>query len=219
MDPQTGAVSAIGSAGQIAFTSDGSTTVQLPNPLSNGYGFNFNPTVDRIRVVSGSLNFRINPITGAPVDGNGGESSVTGINPDRDINTGTTSVFGTSYTNAFAQSGITITTQYTLDSATDSLYIQNPPNSGTQTLGQVLTVGGNALDFTSRMGFEIPPEVRATASNTAVASGTSYAALTVGGVTSLYSINLVSGATTNIGAIGAGSTAISGLAVAQTTIN
>ncbi len=219
MDPQTGAVSAIGSAGQIAFTSDGSTTVQLPNPLSNGYGFNFNPTVDRIRVVSGSLNFRINPITGAPVDGNGGESSVTGINPDRDINTGTTSVFGTSYTNAFAQSGITMTTQYTLDSATDSLYIQTPPNSGTQTLGQVLTLGGNALDFTSRMGFEIPPEVRTTTSGTAVASGTGYAALTVGGVTSLYSINLVSGATTNVGAISAGSTAISGLAVAQTTIN
>ncbi len=221
IDPQTGAVTAIGSAGQIAFTSDGSTTVQLPDPSSNGYGFNFNPTVDRVRVVSGSLNFRINPSTGAGVDGNGGTgSSISGTNPDGDINTGTTSAFGTSYTNAFAQSGTTITTQYTLDSATDSLYIQNPPNSGTQTLAQALTLGGNPLDFSSRLGFEIPPEVRTTAtSNAAVASGTGYAALTVGGVTSLYSINLVNGTTSSVGVIGAGSTAISGLAVAQTAIN
>ena len=48
----------------------------LPDPATVGWGFDFNPAADRIRVVAGSLNFRVNPNTGAAVDGdNGGDAS------------------------------------------------------------------------------------------------------------------------------------------------
>ena len=65
---RTGQATAIG--GPIAFVdADGVTPVPLP--VSGNYGFDFNPTVDRIRVTTDTgLNFRINPNNGALVDGN-----------------------------------------------------------------------------------------------------------------------------------------------------
>jgi hypothetical protein len=217
IDPQTGAAAAIGTTSSIAFVDEGGNPRDFLDPASAAYGVNFNPTVDRIRVVSSSgLNFRINPNTGAPVDGNNGGSSVSGINTDGDINSGTSGVNGTSYTNSFAGplSG-GVTTNYTLDAVTDSLFIQNPPNSGTQINKIALTLGGNPLDFATALAFEIPPSVSVATSNTTVSSGSAFAALSVGGVTSLYSINLGTGAATNLGAIGSGSTPIMGLAVGE----
>ena len=56
--------------GQVAFVDGSGTPVDLPAAAS-GYGFDFNPTVDRIRVVTDSgLNFRLNPVNGTAVDGN-----------------------------------------------------------------------------------------------------------------------------------------------------
>src|SRR5439155_1573089 len=78
----------------VAFALSGTATV--------GYGFDLNPAADRVRVVAGSLNFRVNPNTGAPIDGdNTGLTSgtVTGTNPDGPINTGTTNVDAAAYTN------------------------------------------------------------------------------------------------------------------------
>ncbi len=70
IDPQTGAASVVGSAGLVAFVTTAGAVVDLP-PVSAGYGFDFNPTVDRIRVVTGTgLNFRLNPNNGVPVDNN-----------------------------------------------------------------------------------------------------------------------------------------------------
>lgn len=100
LDPRTGAVTAIGSAGSLAFVDASGNAVDFPT-VSVGYGMNFNPTVDRVRVVTGSgLNFRINPVTGGAVDS---DTPVAGNNPDTAINTGTTTAHGTSYTNSFAQ--------------------------------------------------------------------------------------------------------------------
>jgi hypothetical protein len=219
LDPQTGAATAVGTPGQVAFTTDGVTAVDFPDPATAGYGVDFNPTVDRVRVVTSTgLNFRVNPTTGAPVDGdNGTGAAVTGTNPDAAINgTGTTGGSATAYTNSFAQAGATkITTQYTLDAATDKLFIQNPPNAGTLTNGVGITVGGAALDFTDVNGFDIPAGVVAPASNSGVTSGFGYAALTVAGTTSLFRIDLTTGAATNLGNIGAGATGAAGLTVAD----
>ena len=151
IDPQTGALTAVGAAGQVAFTFNGS-----PVPLNTtGYGFDFNPTVDRIRVVAASgLNFRINPITGAPVDSDANATNgntVDGVQNGLPGNGGTS---GTAYTNSFA--GTTVTTQYTLDAGSDSLYIQNPPNSGNQTNPLAVTLGGAPLNFNELSGFDIP---------------------------------------------------------------
>lgn len=47
------------------------------------------------------------------------------------------------------------------------------------------------------------------------AAGFGYAALTVGGTTNLYEINLVDGVARSLGAIGAGTAAVGGLTVSR----
>ncbi|QEL14969.1 DUF4394 domain-containing protein [Limnoglobus roseus] len=218
VDPQTGVATVVGTAGSVTFVDvDGVTPVDLPDPATTGYGFDFNPTVDRIRVTTDSgLNFRINPITGAPVDGDGTGLTTTpanGTNTDGPANGlpgGSTGVSGVAYTNNFG--GASKTTLYTLDADSDSLFIQNPANAGTQTTQIAITVGGATLDFTNVNGFDIPGNVSVTASS-AVAAGVGYAALTVGTATHLYSIDLATGEATDLGLVGLGGTGLAGLAL------
>ena len=54
-----------------------------------------------------------------------------------------------------------------------------------------------------------------TTANAPVTAGTAYAALVVGGATNLYKIDLVTGNATFVGSIGAGTTALCGIAVGQ----
>ncbi len=203
LDPQTGAAVAIGSTGQVAYVDAVAATVDLPDPATASYGFDFNPTVDRIRVTTSTgLSFRLNQITGAAVDGDLGGSlgSVAGVNTDGNINGGgSTGVGGAAYTNSFA--GATATTLYTLDPVANTLNIQNPPNAGTQTAALPITLGGSTLNF-SLFGdaFDIPTSVAVSASNT-VANGDAYAALNVGGTSSLYQIDLHTGRAINLGAL------------------
>jgi hypothetical protein len=217
LDPQSGAATTIGTTGSIAFVDSNAAAVDFPS-AGTGYGFNFNPTVDRIRVVTCSgLNFRINPNTGAPVDGS---DSVTGVNTDTALNGASTSGHGTAYTNSFPQvSGQAIASQYTLDATTRQLLLQAPPNSGVLASALPVRLGGQSLIFSSVTGFDIPPETRATATNTAVSTGIAFAALTVSGVTSLYSIDLPTGNATLVSGIGDGTIQIAGLAVGQTAID
>lgn len=216
IDPQSGAASVVGTAGSVAFVTTAGAIVDFP-AVSAGYGFDFNPTVDRIRVVTGSgLNFRLNPDNGAPVDNN--TSTTDGINPDGAINgqpAGSTGVTAAAYTNSFGQP-LTggVTTQYVIDAASNTLFIQNPPNNGTLTAGQVINLNGNTLDFVEANGFDIPSTVRVTTS-ASPATGLGFAALTVGSGTRLYSIDLSNGRATDLGALPTG---VSGLAVGQTTI-
>jgi hypothetical protein len=197
LDPQTGALTVVGGvSGLIAFRDGDAVPVDFP-AASVGYDIDFNPTVDRLRVVTGSgLNFRINPITGTPVDGNAG---VANTNTDGSINGPTTSVHATAYTNSFG--GATATTQYTLDATTDTLYIQNPPNNGTQSLGVAVTLGGAPLDFTAPVGFDILGTV-AVATSATPATGDGFFTATVSGTNNLYRINLATGAATLLGAPG-----------------
>lgn len=213
LDPQTGAATVIGTASSVAFVgSDGITAVDLPDPATERYGIDFNPTVDRIRVTTSTgLNFRLNPVTGAAVDGS---SSAAGTNPDGAINgSGITGVSEVAYTNSVA--GTTATTLYAFTSPGAQLSIQNPPNNGTLTLPLTVKLNGNTLAITRVNGFDIPSDVRATASDTAVSKGSGLAALTVGGLTGLYRIELPSAAATSLGTIGSG-LALRGLAVGQT---
>ncbi len=202
LDPQTGAATAVGPTGQIAFVDAGGNPVDLPTGY--GYSFDFNPTVDRIRVVTDTgLNFRVNPNTGVPVDGN---PLAVGINPDGPITglpTGSLGVSATAYTNSYGQllfGGAT--TQYVLDTNSNRLYIQNPPNDGTLIGGIPVTVNGNLLDFNEINAFDIPGSVRVTNSGNP-AAGKAYATLTVAGVTRLYVIELATGAAAQIGQVSA----------------
>jgi hypothetical protein len=213
IDPQTGAATAVGTPGGVAYVQpDGVTPVDLP-PASAGYGFDVNPAADRVRVTTGTgLNFRIDPSSGAPVDG---DPTKAGTQTDAAINglpAGSTGVTGTAYTNSFAQTGTGVTTQYTLDAASKMLFIQTPPNTGTQTAGVPVTLGGSPLAFTAANGFDIPPGVRVTASG-AAAAGTGYALLTVGANTDLYALDLTTGAAAKLGTPPASLAGATGLAV------
>ncbi len=192
VDPQTGgALTPVGGAnGLVSFTG-----VDLPDPNTSGYGFDFNPTVDRIRVVTGSgLNLRLNPVTGTAVDADPGTA---GTQPDGALNGGTTSADGAAYTNSFATAPTEgVTTLYVIDALTNSLYLQNPPNAGTEVLQDVITLGGSTLDFNAVNGFDIRSDVTVTTANAAVTSGSALALLQVAGDTGLYSINLTDGVAT-----------------------
>lgn len=202
IDPITGACTTIGAASSLAFTSDGATQTDLGS-LTDGWGLAFNPVTEQAYVSCGSvgLHFRIDPDTGNPIDG---DSGITGTNPDPATNGATTSVQSVAFTNSFG--GAAVTTLYTLDHLTNSLHIQSPPTSGTQTSGVPITLGGSPLDFENVLGFAIGSEVVASAANTAVSSGVAYAHLPTDGGTTFrfYKINLVTGAATDLGAVGTG---------------
>jgi len=140
-------------------------TVLLPLTGAE-FGFDFNPTVDRIRIVSNTgVNLRVNPIDGV--------AAVDGL-----LNPGTPSVTAAAYTNNFA--GATATVLFDIDSNTDQLYRQDPPNNGT-----LVAVGALGVNVTGVNGFDIGGT-----------SGTGFAVLTVGSTASVYTINLTSGAAT-----------------------
>lgn len=176
MRPATGQLYALGSTSRIYAVnmSSGAATAigSAPfTPLLSGtsFGFDFNPTVDRIRVVSNTgQNLRLHPETGA----------VAAI--DGTLNPGTPAVSGSAYTNSFA--GATTTTLFALDATTDRLYMQNPPNAGT-----LVDIGPLGINVTDGNGFDIGGT-----------SNMAYALLTVGTTTKIYSINTTTGAATAI---------------------
>jgi hypothetical protein len=169
----------------------------------SGYGFDFNPVVDRIRVTTDTgLNFRINPNNG----------SLAGSDPM--ITPAGSQISGVAYTND--ETGLAfnggVTTLYTLDSFSDQLMIQglgSNPNGGMQFAVGPVGVG----DFSTANGFDIPPGVDTLVANFGVPSGSGLALLTVGGAVQLYSIDLVTGAGTLIGNFLDGITPASGLAI------
>ena len=123
--PATGELYALGSTSRLYVvnraTGAASAVAVLSVTLSGTeFGMDFNPTVDRLRVVSNTgQNLRINPVNGATI--------VDGV-----LNPGTPNITASAYANNF--NGATTTTLFNIDSTTDQLFIQNPPNNGTQVL-------------------------------------------------------------------------------------
>lgn len=89
--------------------------------------FDFNPTVDRIRVMgSNGSNYRLNPITGgiAATDGNLAFAAA-------DVNAmQTPNIISGAYINSYI--GATATSLFNLDGSLEILSLQNPPNNGVQ---------------------------------------------------------------------------------------
>lgn len=216
VDPQSGNVTPAGATSAIAFVDGAGNAVDFPDPDTTAYAVDFNPSVDRLRVVTASgLNFRVNPNNGAALDGNlGGASAVNGTNPDGALNGGATGLAGLAHTNdpgPLTTTPTTPTTLFGLDPQTDALLRFATPNSGTLTNALVVKAGGVQLDFTAA-AFDIPTLVRVPGENAAPTAGIGYAALAVGGVTHLYVIDLVTAAATDLGTIGAGNP-LAGIAV------
>jgi fibronectin-binding autotransporter adhesin len=157
-------------------------------------GFAFNPTVDRIRITnSGTENFRVDPDTGA----------IAGV----DTTLSSANIDGTAYTNNVGTA--TSTTLYGLAFTIDSLVTigglngSPSPNSGT-----VTTVGATGLVTTSQNDY-----LAIEGDNGPGNNNSAWAALDTG-TTSLYTIDLTTGAATPVGLIGTG-TSINGFAVQQ----
>jgi len=172
INPTTGAASQVGS-GQFSTLLSGTT-----------FGFDFNPTVDRIRVVSDlDQNLRLNPNDGtvAAVDlslNYAAGDPFFGLSPN---------VNAAAYANNVP--GALSTTLYVIDSAQNSLAIQNPPNNGTLT-----TVGLLAIDASRFNGFDISGLTGIGYAATPAASG--------GPAADLYIINLATGGASLVGHIG-----------------
>jgi Domain of unknown function (DUF4394) len=163
-----------------------------PGLRGTSFGVDFNPTVDKIRVVSDAQqNLRLNVDEG------------TVLSADKDLNPGMPQAVGAAYTNSsFTPNKPTATQLYVVDAATDQLFLQNPPNDGTLTMPKRLRV-----DVGPNTGFDI-----------AGAENTGY--LATSGSRSrgsaLYKLDVTTGKTRTLGRIGGGKRlVVTGLAAWQ----
>lgn len=153
-------------------------------PQGASYGFDFNPTVDRLRITSDSnQNLRVNPTVNPPaatVDG------MLTLNGSSNID-----LVGAAYTNNFA--GATTTTLYGLDAFTSALVRSTNANNGTYTNtnlnGGIFGPLGVTFGTSDLVGFDISG-----------ITGAGFFSLNDG----FFSIDLNSGAASRIGTVGAG---------------
>ncbi len=180
IDPASGVATAIGGG---PFT-----------PALNGseFGFDFNPTVDRIRVVSDNdQNLRLHPDLGTVVATDSTLNYAAG-----DLSYGEDPyAVAVAYTNS-VDPPPAATTLYDIDTVLNILTTQSPPNNGT-----LNTIGPLGANPNNTAGFDISG-----------ASGMAYAALNSGGTSSLFRIDLGTGSATLVGTIGSSAT-VRGLSV------
>ncbi len=159
------------------------------------FGVDFNPVADRLRVIGNTgQSLRINVDTGATTTD--GAINRAGALPV---------ITAAAYTNSIA--GATTTALYDIDTASASLALQNPPNDGT-----LVNVGLLGVLPAGDVGFDIAGG----------ANGLALAALrtTPTGASSLYRIDLATGAAVPSGAsaaaslIGSGQVGLTDLAIA-----
>jgi hypothetical protein len=178
INPATGAATQVGSG---PFT---------PALSGTSFGFDFNPTVDRIRVVSDAdQNFRLNPDTGAVVATDTNLAYATG-----DPNQGTNpNVVASAYTNNFA--GALTTTLEAIDSNLDFGVLQGSVNGTpiSPNTGQLFSATPLGVNTSDAVGFDFSG-----------LTGTGYLSLTpvTGAASSLYTIDGVT--VTLVGQIGTG---------------
>ncbi len=162
-----------------------------PGLVGSDFGFDFNPVPDRIRVVSeADQNLRLNPNNGALAATDGAlQYAASDANALANPN-----VVASAYTSNFAAT--TTTTLYGIDSSLDVLVTQGSlgsapvsPNSGT-----LFTVGALGIDASGLVGFDVSP------------LGSAFAAIAAPGASSssLYSVNLGTGAASLVGPIAGG---------------
>lgn len=187
--PATGELFALGSFSNLytvnTATGKATSIAGMPfSPTLNGsaFGFDFNPTIDRIRVVSdANQNLVLNPITGmVQLDATALFYDPADPNAGKDPN-----VAGSAYTNSFVPSPST--QLFGIDTGLDIL-VKQANNTGVLT-----TVGSLGGDISTLVGFDISG-----------ATGVAFAASQESGISMLWQIDLNTGAATAIGEIGGG---------------
>lgn len=174
-------------------TQVGSTAMTLAlGTTTDRVGFDFNPVVDLLRVVStNKANYRLNPVTATVVDS---DPAMAGIQRDADLNTAQAGVTNptigaVAYGSNFFGTGAS--TLYAYDTALNQLFIQSPPNAG------VLSAVGEVSGVTLTNPTGISMDINSTR------TGEDYALLAVstGTTTQLFQFNLGSGRATTKGTV------------------
>ncbi len=204
--PADGRLYAVGDSGQLYTVNLSTGIAEIVGKggfrtLAGGdLGIDFNPTVDRLRLVNTrGGNLRIHPDTGAVVDADDKSDGVQIdgelVYAERDANAGRTPrLTGAAYTNSRA--GATSTTNYAIDSANGTLVTQGTgekaPSPVSPNTGQLFTVGSLGVNLgQGPVGFDI------SSGNVALMSAT-----IPGGRSELYRVNLMNGAAGRVGRIG-----------------
>ena len=179
-------------------TSVGGTT---PATADIFFGTDFNPVVDRLRTVGDKgSNSRFNPDTGELV----AADTPLAFAPGDPGGAATPNVVHIAYDRNNA--GATVTTLFGIDQTRDTLVrIGGVDETPSPNGGQVTTVGPLGFNVSSSGGFDIQG-----------GSGTAYAVLRLSGVSTLFTINLTTGAATQVGAV-AGGPFVEGIAVSACT--
>lgn len=190
--PANGLLYGVGNAGGVYQISTSNGVATLVNRLSvaldgsDSYGVDFNPAVDRLRIVSSKgQNLRHNLAGTTIVD--------TALNYAPGVTA--LGVGGSAYTNNDADAN-TATTLYALDTNLDQIAIQSPPNAGTLAATGKLTVDAGLV-----AGFDIYSKVR---SGSTVDVQSLASIKLPDGSTGLYSINLPTGKATRRGSFANG---------------
>ncbi len=191
----------------------GATAAALPQAGDVDTGYDFNPTVDRIRFVNDNPNkenARLNPNTGLLA---GDDTDLTFVAPALG------DIVGAAYDRNTDRQNATLlkTTLYVIDENGNNLAIIggiDGAGPGGPNAGVVTAVGpiGFNVSGGADVGFDIVETLDTATNNNG--NGTAFAAFTTNlTLNSLYTINLTTGAATLVGQIGDGS-GIRGLAVA-----
>jgi hypothetical protein len=162
-----------------------------PGLNGKAFGVDFNPVVDKIRVVSDARqNLRLNVDEG------------TVLMQDADLNPGMPQVVAAGYENSsFSFTQPTATTLHVVDAASDTLFTQNPPNNGALTNPRKLRV-----DVGLNAGFDIAGD-----DNMGFLSNAKS-----GRGSELYTVDVPTGKTKSLGRIGGGKRlVVTGLAAWQ----
>ncbi|MCV2421835.1 DUF4394 domain-containing protein [Paucibacter sp. DJ2R-2] len=193
INTQDGSVSAVG------------TPSALPSDGAQEWGFDFNPTVDRIRVVNDAgFNLRLHPDTGAVVDGN---AELPGLQFDGrlafdagDVNAvKLVAIVAAGY--SYNKRDEKITTNYALEGR-QGLLVHQGSKEGVQPMispnsGRLFTVGSLGLGTFERATLDVSD-----------VSNTAYSAISRGGSSVWYRIDLETGRATRIGTIGGGAAVV-----------
>lgn len=191
IDTKTAAAKPVGSGEPLAFNMQGTE-----------YGFDFNPTVDRIRIVNDrGQSMRAHPDTGAAVDGNpnvdgiqmDGPLQYAGHQPEADPRK--PRIVAAAYT--YNKMNEKVTTNYAIDAQHGTLVMQGSKEGATPVVspntGQLFTVGSLGVSAFTQAHFDI-----------ADVTGAAFVAITYGNASRLYLVNLDTGAATRIGTIAGG---------------
>jgi hypothetical protein len=195
--PKTGDLYGVGSDSVVYRVNPGTGIAIAEGPAftpalrGKSFGVDFNPVVDKIRVVSDDRqNLRLNVDEG------------TVLSTDADLNPGMPQVVAAGYeSSSFSFTQPTATKLHVVDAASDTLFTQDPPNNGTLTNPRKLRV-----DVGLNAGFDIAGD-----DNMGFLSNAKS-----GRGSELYTVDVATGKTKSLGRIGGGKRlVVTGLAAWQ----